>query len=395
MPYFRTRKSNKTGIKLVYLGDKICFQSEINLEDYMTKNFNTIFPDLILLKRQHSVKMQRCDLLCCDKNTQQPVIIELKNEEDRYIVSQLIRYRHAILTEQPFLEKINYSLPVKLIAIAPIFHEYNYIDKAACKFENDLYFWQFNINYIDNIAQFQICNNSYDIPYPILGLDDHAITETELTTDSLNDFVKNFMYYLPENYRDDFLKLRLLFISQPKVKEMVSSSYRKILYGTGDGLKSKKLAEITNTKTGLYLYLWLPTAATFESKSMIAKYGFICQENSNPLSQDSQVEWIVCTNDTINIKEKPENNNNQGSLTRQGMLKWCRGNKYIQRATIHSQYSSWTTEIFLIKLLKNIPSNVSCDDETIKWFESYITNHPDHLGWFVDLAIKTWNWNIK
>lgn len=68
------------------------------------------------------------------------MVIELKNEEDRSLVSQLTRYRKAILTEQPFAEKIDYSLPVKLIAIAPIFHPDNYIDKEASKFEDDFCF---------------------------------------------------------------------------------------------------------------------------------------------------------------------------------------------------------------------------------------------------------------
>jgi hypothetical protein len=78
------------------------------------------------VQRQYSIKNQRCDLLCCDKLTKQLLIIELKNEEDRGLVAQLTRYRKAIFLEKPFADKIDYSLPVKLVAIAPTFHEDNY-----------------------------------------------------------------------------------------------------------------------------------------------------------------------------------------------------------------------------------------------------------------------------
>ncbi len=152
MPYLRHRKYIPVGArkikeqieqvsrKLVYVGGEIRFQSETDLEDYIEENFSNIFPDWRLVKRQYSVKMQRCDLLCSTKSDKQPVIIELKNEEDRYIVSQLVRYRKAVLTERPFADKINYCLPVKLVAICPTFHQDNYTDKEACKFEDDFCF---------------------------------------------------------------------------------------------------------------------------------------------------------------------------------------------------------------------------------------------------------------
>ena len=132
------QESDKANRKLIYVGREIRFQSEMDLEDYVEAHFSELFPDLLLVKHQYTVKMQRCDLLCSNKSTKQPVIIELKNEEDRGIVPQLIRYRKAIVTEKPFVEQINYSLPVKLIVIAPTFHEDNYTDKEASKFENDL-----------------------------------------------------------------------------------------------------------------------------------------------------------------------------------------------------------------------------------------------------------------
>ena len=100
----RVKTANR---KLIYIGGEIRFQSEMDLEDYIDEKFEEIFPSLIKIKRQHTVKMQRCDLLCCTKSEKQPIIIELKNEEDRGLVSQLTRYRKAIITNKCFDDKID------------------------------------------------------------------------------------------------------------------------------------------------------------------------------------------------------------------------------------------------------------------------------------------------
>jgi len=34
-------------------------------------------------------------------------------------------------------------------------------------------------------------------------------------------------------------------------------------------------------------------------------------------------------------------------------------------------------------------------DEDRDWWESYKTKTPTHLGWYIDLAIKTCNYRIK
>ncbi len=113
-------KLNQNNCKLIYTGREIHFPSEMDLENYIENYFQEIFTELELVKRQYTVQGQRCDLLCCTKLEKQPVIIELKNEEDRGLVSQLIHYRKLILLEKPFPDKIDYSLPIKLIAIAHI-----------------------------------------------------------------------------------------------------------------------------------------------------------------------------------------------------------------------------------------------------------------------------------
>jgi len=380
------KELSKNNRKLIYLSNKLKFHSELDLEDYIESYFNQIFPELILLKRQHNVQMQRCDLLCCTRSLNQPVIIELKNEEDRYIVSQLIRYRKAILSGKPFTEQIDYSLPVKLIAIAPSFHEDNYTDKEASKFEHDLCFLQFKLENHNNSGKFILSEESYDIPYPIFGLSDIA-SLTKLSISSLTGFASNFASNLPQEYLQDFVTLRTLFLAQPKVKEMVSSSYQKILYGTGEGQNHKKLAEITNTTKGLCLYLWLPTNTNRNIKIPITRFGLVCTENISPLSPSSTVEWVVCTQDTLNPKNKPENI----SFTRDGMLKWCRAKLYLAQASLGADNTFW----LLIYLLKGITIDDESFHESWQWFESIKRQTPNNLGWFIELAIKTWNFRIK
>jgi len=371
--------------KLIYVGGEIRFQSEMDLEDYIDEKFEEIFPSLLKIKRQHTAQMQRCDLLCSTKSENQPVIIELKNEEDRGLVSQLTRYRKAILSTKSFDDKIDYSLPVKMIAIAPVFHKDNYTDKEASKFEDDLDFWEFAVENHNNSGKFKLLSQIYEISYPVFGLPE---IYPNLESSSLPAFTFNFVGRLHLDYHTDFKKLRTLFLSQPKVNEMVSTTYRKILYGTGDGENHKKLAEITNTTNGIVLFLWLPTAVSKNIKTPVTRFGFVLKKGSNPFSPNSSIEWVVCTKDTINLKEQPQPNTYSG-MTRHGMLKWCQPNMYLVQSTV----GHYNTFFLLLYLLKGITPPI--DSTTREWWENYQKETPTNLGWFIDLAIKTWNYRIK
>lgn len=67
------------------------------------------------------------------------------------------------------------------------------------------------------------------------------------------------------------------------------------LYGTGEGQNHKKLAEITNTGKGIWLFLWIPTAVKTKIKIPVARFGFVLATNNSHFAQDSIVEWLVCT----------------------------------------------------------------------------------------------------
>lgn len=77
--------------RIAYTANTLRFQSEEDLEIYIENHFDELFPDLELLQRQFRLHTQRYDLLCRNKHNHQAVLLELKNEEDRGIVWQLVQ----------------------------------------------------------------------------------------------------------------------------------------------------------------------------------------------------------------------------------------------------------------------------------------------------------------
>jgi RecB family endonuclease NucS len=103
------------------------FVSETALEKFIWENLQELF-GIFPLRQQYICQGEISDILAVD-NEGGLVILELKNVEDRYLIQQLTRYYANILEEKPFQEKVNYSRPVRLIAIAPSYHRHNLIDK--------------------------------------------------------------------------------------------------------------------------------------------------------------------------------------------------------------------------------------------------------------------------
>ena len=66
------------------------FINEVALEDFLWDNLEILW-GLIPLQRQWNINGQICDILALDKN-RGLVILELKNNEDRYILQQLTLY---------------------------------------------------------------------------------------------------------------------------------------------------------------------------------------------------------------------------------------------------------------------------------------------------------------
>ncbi len=286
--------------------------------------------------------------------------------------------------------------------------------------------WEFSIDIEQNkdIAQFNLSGKTYDIPSPIFGLPGKNLN-SESYSKSLPTFAWEFYFRLDQKYEKDFQALRNLLIAQPKIKEMVGTSYRKVLYGTGEGKNHKKLAEITNTPgKNVCLFLWLPTFVDTKSETPVARFGFVLKSSSNPLSNDSIVEWLVSTKDTLNNKNTPDINSEVAAYGRDGKLKWSRANLYLANVAfpytqdlaklkewkrvaetsnkksakvlkqIVNSYQNNPTFWLLMYVLKGVtPETIT--DEDRAWWESYKTKTPTNLGWYIYLAIKTWNYRIK
>ncbi|EAW34989.1 hypothetical protein L8106_21804 [Lyngbya sp. PCC 8106] len=102
------------------------FENEAALESFVWKNLSSLL-GLKPLKQQHRVRGEVCDILAIDP-CQRLIILEVKNSEDRYIVQQLTRYYDNLLEQQPLSSEIDYTQSIRLIAIAPDFHQDSFID---------------------------------------------------------------------------------------------------------------------------------------------------------------------------------------------------------------------------------------------------------------------------
>jgi hypothetical protein len=169
------------------------FESEVALEDFVWANLDCLFK-LDALKRQYIANGEVCDILARDENGRL-VVLELKNTQDRYIVQQLIRYYDNLLNEKPLNQEINYELPVRLIAIAPIFHNHNWIDRKYHKL--DLEFVSFTMHQEDNFIYFNLKNlNTENVSQAkILDLSIKNIKTAEFAVDSYEKTLNDTLSY--------------------------------------------------------------------------------------------------------------------------------------------------------------------------------------------------------
>ncbi|TAD80695.1 MAG: hypothetical protein EA001_00195 [Oscillatoriales cyanobacterium] len=117
------------------------FQDEATFENLLWGNLRE-WLELTPLARQLGICGEYCDIVACD-SAGSPVILELKNQEDRYIVQQLTRYYHNFLEEHPNLKDIHHLDSPKLIGIAPTLHRHNFIDQLYHQLNIEL--WTFKL----------------------------------------------------------------------------------------------------------------------------------------------------------------------------------------------------------------------------------------------------------
>jgi RecB family endonuclease NucS len=148
------------------IGEVWQFSSEAALEDFVWDNLPELL-DLTPLQCQYISNGEICDILAIDKR-QGLVILQLKNAEDRYVVQQLTRYYHNLVSERAFATAIDYTRPIRLVALAPSFHKYNLIDRQHLNLTID--FWQVSILHNDGEFSLQLqdidTHQSQSLPIP-------------------------------------------------------------------------------------------------------------------------------------------------------------------------------------------------------------------------------------
>ena len=268
-----------------------------------------------------------------------------------------------------------------MIGIAPCFHADNITDKEASKFEEDIILMPYYIQYNDSISYLFLNQKLELISWPIIGLTKLPVHENSVDAYKyLPVETSQFMSRL-KSYRQDFLELRNLFLQQPKCKEFIAVNFQSCIYSTNSSNNAKKLAEITTTRKGIFLYLWIPFSFETPQKLQIARCGFLMTDGSSPFRGTSEIDYInYCPKGTIKISEKPDRNSLKFST------RWSPSEKYIER--------------FLgvcgngLRLLMNLFS--------MEYREQYFWTENRHLkssistqlNWYLDVAIRLWNYRL-
>lgn len=249
------------GAALRKTGSSWEFASEAALEDFVWHNLQQL-SGLKPLKRQYAVKGEICDILALN-DTRQLVILELKNTEDRYVIQQLTRYYDNLLDEKPFQEQIDYSQPVRLIAIAPSFHRHNLIDRKYNQLNIELLqcaVIRNNQNFVLQLIDID-SNNTYSISISYQELKIGKSSNIPAPPQILLDWLGN----CTGEEQQAILKLREKVLDfDERIKEEIEGK-NAIRYGRG---KTKPLVEIyyQKSKSKPIIFLWLPTPTSWRKE---------------------------------------------------------------------------------------------------------------------------------
>ncbi len=269
------------------------FESEAALEDFAWANLKQLL-GLTPLKRQYVVKGQICDILAVDEN-KRLVVLELKNNEDRYVVQQLTRYYDALLEEKPFKEVVDYRQPIDLIAITPKVHRDNLIDK---KYHHlSIRFLQFQFVILEEALYLQL----KDIDTNKLFQLEIRRQETD-STESLPIPPKLLQKLLGSCSNEQvriIMEIRNQILSFDKRMEEISTA-GSIKYGNGKSKTSKFCAEFCpNSKGELLVFLWIGFKGGASQKIGRAKMG-INYETGNAVIEGYVSKGIRTKNPPFN-----------------------------------------------------------------------------------------------
>ena len=255
------------------------FEEEKILEDFIWESLESDL-DLIPIKRQLGINGEYCDILARTKK-HQLVVLELKNTEDRYIIHQLTRYYHGLKTSEAFDGLVDYTQPIRLIAIAPDFHKHNFIDRRynLLQFE----FIRFKIlNQLDNFYLHLHLEGGKEltIQKPIPFLDkklEKSIAKPKVNIELPSRMLINTLDKLSPMTKIEILRLREKMLdSDKRIKEIKEG--RSIFYGRGKTKPCCQLKLILPSQTRQFdrieCYLWIPVpnpSSNNENKPVIGR----------------------------------------------------------------------------------------------------------------------------
>lgn len=227
------------------------FESEAALEDFLEDNLPALF-GLHPLKRQHYVNEQFCDIVAVGDN-KNLVILELKNTEDRYVVQQLTRYYDGLLEQQAFSDQVDYSQPVRLVAIAPSFHRDNFIDRKY----HTLAF---------QFLKFSVISEDEKFYFNLIDIDNGQTSKQEITYEkqdlkdnfpSRSRALLNLLKKCNETDQAEILKLREHILSfDHRMQENSETGMIKYCKGTSQICCAELRFDDTLNQPALFL--WLP-----------------------------------------------------------------------------------------------------------------------------------------
>ena len=230
------------------------FTSEAALEDFVWDNLLELL-DLTPLQRQYISSGEICDILAVDKQ-QGLVILELKNAQDRYVVQQLTRYYHNLVSERAFAATIDYDRPIRLIALAPSFHKHNLIDRQHLNLAID--FLQISILHSGGEFSLQLqdidTHQSYSLPIPYR---EPELNDIAVGISPPPSLLLDLIGALTAVEQLAIIEMRAKILGfDPNIAEKMGGK-NTIKYGRG---KSRPVAEIYfRRKTSRpIVFLWLP-----------------------------------------------------------------------------------------------------------------------------------------
>lgn len=281
------------------------FLSEEKLEEFVWQNLASLL-DLKSLHKQFYVDRNYCDILAVNQDSEL-VIIELKNTEDRYVVSQLVRYYDALLSHKPSSDLVDYSKRVHLIAIAPSFHRDNLVDQKYCRL--DVRLLRFSISQEADNTCFELFDEQdrkiSKIPISFSTPDaQHAIPEASRA-------FKNFVSKLIQDDQEFIYGVRERILSlDSKIKEEAKSGY--FAYSRSKNLICAEIGGRSSTysqKKGLHgeISLWLPTNLSSVREPRIGR--LIVSNSVFPIQSISTLDYTKLLYIPVGTKRKSYHRN--------------------------------------------------------------------------------------